>query len=337
MKRPIGYYVHHHGAGHRRRAEAIAAQLGGRMTMLGTGLGDAGIDLPDDRIDAGFDGEDGTSLRPAALHYAPLRHDGVRQRAAIISGWIAREQPALMVVDVSVEVALLARLCATPTVYVRLFGSRDDAPHLEAFRSAEALLAPWPEIWEHESAPPDLRRRTSYFPGVTPAFAGPTRQFGRPTAVVVYGGGGGRLAAVEQAAEATPDLDWVVLGEIQGEPVRRPDNLRFAGWVPDAPAWIAGAEFVVAGAGDGAVADVAAARRPFLCIPEQRPYREQTDKARVLERAGAAVVVDRWPEPGSWPALRAHLASLDRDALRPLADPHGAAKAAAWIEAIADR
>ena len=69
MTRPIGYYVHHHGAGHRARAMTIADAAGGRVVLLGTGLagrtGEHGfIDLPDDRMDDAFDGADGDADRP---------------------------------------------------------------------------------------------------------------------------------------------------------------------------------------------------------------------------------------------------------------------------------
>lgn len=70
-RRPIGYYVHHHRAGHRARAEAIAAAIDWPVVLLGTGLGTTGIDLCDDRpLSGSFDGVDETASRPAALHYA---------------------------------------------------------------------------------------------------------------------------------------------------------------------------------------------------------------------------------------------------------------------------
>ncbi len=94
VSRPIGYYVHHHGDGHRQRGLAIAAHAGGRMTLLGTGLagrtGDVpAIDLPDDRMPGTAFGAPDAERRPSALHYAPVDHDGIRQRVAAIAQWIA--------------------------------------------------------------------------------------------------------------------------------------------------------------------------------------------------------------------------------------------------------
>jgi hypothetical protein len=126
LSRPIGYYIHHHGHGHRQRAIAIGQSLDDVM-LMGTGLaGRTGnlpfLDLPDDRLDASFAGIDHAD-RPASLHYAPLDHEGIRQRIRRMAGWIAEARPRLMVVDVSAEVAMLARLASVPTVYVRLSGN----------------------------------------------------------------------------------------------------------------------------------------------------------------------------------------------------------------------
>ncbi|MBE7245990.1 MAG: glycosyltransferase, partial [Actinomycetospora chiangmaiensis] len=169
MTRGIGWYVHHQGAGHLQRARWVAAALPRPCTILGTlaGYDTTGldvIDLPDDRpldTDA-FDGRDGEAERPNALHYAPLNHPGVRARMTGIAEWVRQTEPALLVVDVSVEVALLARLLSVPTLVVRLAGTRTDQPHLEAFRSAERLLAPFPEALDGMVVPDWIRAKTQY-------------------------------------------------------------------------------------------------------------------------------------------------------------------------------
>ena len=58
-------------------------------------------------------------------------------------GW-RRTRRACMVVDVSVEVAVLARTMGVPTVVMGMPGARDDRPHQLAFRLADAIIAPWP-------------------------------------------------------------------------------------------------------------------------------------------------------------------------------------------------
>ncbi|HWC08014.1 MAG TPA: hypothetical protein VG458_03075, partial [Solirubrobacterales bacterium] len=114
---PIGYYVHHHGAGHAARAGAIAARLEGPLTMLSSlpasALSSAElVPLPPDAGGC----EDGL---PPDLHHAPLGSPGLARRMARIAAWIAERRPRLVVVDVSVEVAALVRLCGVPVVYVR--------------------------------------------------------------------------------------------------------------------------------------------------------------------------------------------------------------------------
>ena len=182
MTGKIGYYVHHHGAGHRQRAELIAAQLPTQITLLGTGLAGrvgnlACVDLPDDQLSGKRLGDDRKfgAQQPIALHFAPLAHDGVRKRVALMTDWIMRQHPDLMVVDVSVEVAMLARLASTPTVYVRLSGLRTDPAHLDAFRGAQALLEPFHSDLDDPAMPTWVRAKTYYAPGLTPRPRSPHR------------------------------------------------------------------------------------------------------------------------------------------------------------------
>lgn len=340
---PIGYYAHHQGEGHRHRAHAIARHLADRLVLIGAGVGegDAGLatlDLPDDRPcgDDSFNGRDGTSHRPGALHYAPLHHQGVRDRVAIFTAWVAKARPALLVVDVSVEIAMLARLAATPTVYVRLTGGRTDAPHLDAFRGARALIAPFDAALDDPEAPRWVRDKTLYIPGITRERA-PALDVEPADILVVIGAGGSALtgAALAQAAAATPERRWRVIGSV--EPAGPgPSNLAFAGWREDASEQIAAAAVVIGGAGDGLVSAVLAADRPFICLPEPRPFDEQVTKGQRLHHLGAAIVLPRWPEPADWPRLLKAAGALPPDARRRLHAPDGAARAAALIRALAD-
>jgi predicted glycosyltransferase len=337
---PIGYYVHHHGDGHRRRAIRIASQDPGRFVLIGTGLagraqGLTVIDLPDDRASEGFDGRDGSASRPRSLHYAPLHHAGVRRRAAMIADWIARAAPALMVVDVSVEIAMLSRLCATPTVCVRLGGVRNDPAHLEAFRGATALLSPWHMDLDSPETPDWVRQKTRYVAGLT---ASPATDAPRPdTVLVIRGGGGGQGhgEALAMAARSTPDLAWRAMGPFS-PPADPPANLAVLGWVEDTQAEIAAAGVVVGSAGDGVVSAVLAAGRPFVVLPEPRPFDEQGSKAARLDELGAAVGLDRWPAPDAWPAILARARALRRQDQTRLHDPGGPARAAAILSQIAD-
>lgn len=339
MTRPIGYYVHHHGDGHRQRALAIARAAGDAVTLVGTGLaGRTGaipaIDLADDRLSGElFDGRDHGD-RPASLHYAPVDHEGVRRRVARISKWIAEARPALMVIDVSAEVAMLARLASVPTVYVRLNGLRNDRPHREAFEAATALFAPFHAALDDEAIPDGVRRKTFYAPGLV----APTSVAGTDPdlvlGVVGRGGGVGDGTLWAEAARSVPERRWRVIGPCR-VPEHIPANLEICGWVDDADRMIAEAGIVVGAAGDGLVGSVIANRRPFLCLPEPRPYAEQMSKAARLSALGAAIVAPRWPAPHDWRDLLDRTAALDPAKLMSLDMTDGAGRAGRWLLALA--
>jgi predicted glycosyltransferase len=343
MTRPIGYYVHHHGDGHRRRALAIAqAAPPDTFTLIGTGLagrtdGIDCLDLCDDRLldNGDFDGRDDAAERPEALHYAPVHHDGIRQRVARLADWIALKQPSLMVVDVSVEIAMLARLAATPTVSVRIGGLRDDPAHRDAFRGAKALLAPFHQDLDDPATPAWVRAKTRFCPGLTTPLSLSEGERSA-TVLVVYGlgGAGGNSEELAAAARATPDLNWRVIGPAS-RPASRPANLSMLGWVADADAEIASAGVVIGAAGDGLVNTVIAAGVPFICLPEPRPFDEQASKARRLANLGAAIAIERWPDPSDWPVLMTAAHDLKPDDQRRLHDPDGARHAAEFLIAIA--
>ncbi len=334
-RRPIGYYVHHHGAGHRARAQAIAAVSEWPVVLLGTEIGEAGIDLADDRLSsAGFDGADAAAMRPAALHYAPLDHEGLRSRVAHITRWIATQRPALMVVDVSVEMAMLARLASVPVVYVRLNGDRSDAAHIDAFRGATALLAPFHRDLEWPGTPGWIRDKTCYLPGITAAAHGDPSQDNRILVVIGRGGSPGDGERIARAALACPDMQWRVVGPVT-PPIAQPANLDLVGWVDDPAHEIACAGLIIGAAGDGLVSAVLAADRPFVCIPEDRPFGEQQATAIALGALGAAIMLEAWPSAVQWPSLIRQAKMLSSHARKGLHDPRGATATANWLATMA--
>jgi hypothetical protein len=300
-------------------------------------MGSQGMDLADDRLDTGaFDGADCSHCRPDSLHYAPLDHEGIRSRVAAITRWIDVHRPALMVIDVSVEVAMLARLASVPVVYVRLNGDRTDTPHLEAFRSAVALLAPFHQDLEVSSTQPWIREKTRYLPGIT---AGRPASVSAPerTILIVVGRGGqaGNGETFAKAARRCPQWRWRVIGPCSA-PHDRPSNLEILGWVQDPDGEIAHSSLVVGAAGDGLVGSVLAADRPFICIAQDRPYDEQRATAQRLGEVGAALVLGGWPEPERWPLLIIDALALPPQARRKLCEPDGVRLAAEWLNGIAD-
>jgi hypothetical protein len=250
---------------------------------------------------------------PTELHFAPLGSLGLAARMATIAGWIDSWRPDLLLVDVSVEVAMLARLSGVPFAYLRQSGARDDPPHQLAYRWAAGLLAPFAERLERET-PSWIGEKTEYVGGIT-RFDGAPRPAGAADGhrrVLVLDGCG--PLAGEIAAAAT---EWEVLSP-------RPVELDL----------LTSCAVLVAPGGANAVAEAAFARRGLVCVPQPRPFAEQAARGEDLERDGAAVVIWGPVEPGQWPALleeaRARAVALER-----WADGEGAARAADYLVALA--
>src|SRR5947207_2777263 len=63
------------------------------------------------------------------------------------------------------------------------------------------------------------------------------------------------------------------------------------------------ADVVITHGGLNAVAEVAAARKPAVVVPQDRPHGEQRATARALAQVGLAVIADPWPQDAAWPSL----------------------------------
>ena len=98
-----------------------------------------------------------------------------------------------------------------------------------------------------------------------------------------------------------------------------------------------GADVVVTHAGQSCIADVAAAQRPAVIIPQPRPYDEQQATSRVLRQYRLAVVLRRWPDQRAWPALVTQAQASGPDRWRRWNIRGAAARAADAIEATARR
>lgn len=309
----IGIYVHHHGGGHAARTGAIGAALlerGAAVTYLSSlparrlGPGEV-VTLP---LDTDLGTEPGPT--PAELHFAPLGSAGLTGRMANVAAWISAQRPDLVLVDVSVEVAMLVRLCGVRFAYLRQSGRRDDPAHRLAYRWAAGLLAPDPEWLEPVGTPACIREKTGHVGAVT-RFDGCPRPAGRnrPRRAVVLGEGGEELAATIAAAAG----GWKVLGP-------RPVDLDL----------LASCAVVVAPAGANTVAEAAFARCGLVCVPHPRPFAEQVARGADLRRHRAAVVLPVEGTVANWSSLLEEARSRRR-ALADWADGEGAGRAADYL------
>ena len=94
---------------------------------------------------------------------------------------------------------------------------------------------------------------------------------------------------------------------------------------------------VIAHAGQGCIADIAAAQKPAIIIAQGRPFDEQVATAQTLARAGLAVVIDDWPDLDAWPALIAAARALEPDRWTRWQTAGSAARAAQAVARVADR
>ncbi|WP_424186357.1 glycosyltransferase [Actinokineospora sp. G85] len=337
----IAYYAHHHGSGHRHRATAIARRLS--SPVIGLSSAERPADWPGEWVRlsedaAGVDPVRDDATAAGLLHWAPVGHPGHLARTHAISAVLATRGVRLLVADVSAEVAVLARLHGVPVVVMAQPGARTDPAHLLAYGLARRLLAPWPARPQPDW-PPEWLAKTTHLGAVSrfdPAPGGPVRE---RHVLVLWGSGGLDVSAdqLRAAASATPGWSWEVAGPRAPSTGADPSNLRWLGWVADPWAALRSAGVVVTHAGQNAVAEVAAARRPAVVVPQERPFGEQHATAGALDRAGLAVVSPTWPDPAAWPAALDRAARLGGEAWSSWSDGRGADRAAAELEALARR
>jgi hypothetical protein len=332
----IAYYVHHQGSGHAHRAAAIAAHLRTPVVGMGSGPSPAGwpgrwVALPGD-ADEGDAG--GTVADPTAhgtLHWAPRRHPGLRERMQLISEALAGA--SLLVVDVSVEVALLGRLHGVPVVIMAQPGDRTDRPHRLAYDLADRLLAPWPSRAE-PGWPASWTAKTVHLGGLSRFDGRSTRSPQGRRVLALWGSGGLDVgaAALRDAAAATPDWDWTVAGP---EPAGAPAGLAWRGWIDDVWPELDAAGVVVTHAGQNAVAEVAAARRAAVIVPQRRPHGEQVATGEALRRARLGVVTPVWPAAPAWPGVLEEAVARGGAGWSAWSPGDGAARAAALLDGLA--
>lgn len=292
----VAYYAHHHGTGHLRHAVNIARLDAVELLVTGTPP-PGGIPALPGRArfaalppDVGPDGpfEPGPG---SYLHYAPAA-PAVRQRFASLHRLWQEFAPDAVVVDVSVEVAVFARLCGYPVIHRRMHGARTDTPHRLAYESVNGLIAYFPETIEEPEHLALHGSKSTYLGMLAPSGApAPGTVPVRPRTVTVQtslGGSGVQLSDVLRAARRTPDWQWEVMGRTAGTPKDLPGNVQLLGVVTDPGPRLAAADVIVTSGGHNAVAAAAAAARPVLVIPEPRPFREQELFAGALTAAGAA-------------------------------------------------
>lgn len=362
MNRPIGYFVHHQGRGHAERCIAIVNALPStRPVRLFCARTDLFPDLPEhvtlSMIPSLFEatGAENTVLAdqptPRTLHCAPLGWPGIREAMGQIADWFAKADPALMICDVSAEIAQLSRICSVPHIKILQHGDRDDEGHQAAYDGAVGLLAPFSERLAQPEWTPQRRRQIFFAGGLGMSDPLPEKEVARTRIgvapdremILVMSGGGGSgftLAPLSVGARYRPEALWVTIGAMERDwHATEPGNIVHRGWVANALDYIAAADCIVSSTGNTTCQQILSARKPWLAIPEWRYFDEQHRKAECLQSAGMAVTFPRLPGSGpAWAkALEETYRRHDPDLQSAAIDEMPAARTAQWIEGLIAR
>lgn len=239
-KRPLVFFAHHQGRGHANRTMAIAEQIPAERPLHILTANPAQFDAitPDAEITE-LPNMIGAPSRsealhgeptPSIMHCVPLGVDEMRRHMQIIANTLGEIDPAIFVIDVSAEIALLARIMSVPAISIRMHGSRGDTGHLAAYEASVGMLAPFVEAIEQEDYPVWARERTFYTGGLCTT-DGPLlerekarERLGLPadksiTLVIAGGGGSGNpYAPLTVAARASSPMRC---GSSQGLYIKR--------------------------------------------------------------------------------------------------------------------
>ncbi|CAN5398683.1 hypothetical protein BH09ACT10_BH09ACT10_06650 [soil metagenome] len=245
----------------------------------------------------------------------------------MVSDWISKARPRLMVVDVSVEIALLARLHGVPIVSFVLPGKRGDKPHRLVHGISRALLAAWPASAEGMVTGLSTDAQSRLVPvgaisRFSPCGSSATPHAGRRRVVVLNGAGGSAFVggAIDRAREQAVGWDWHVLG------------MNADTWLEDPERLMRSATVIVTQAGQNSIAEVAALRKAAVVIPQRRPFEEQHATAAELgRRVWPTIVRPHFPVTG-WDDLLNEAARLDGSKWSAWCDGRGAQRAAAVID-----
>jgi hypothetical protein len=298
----VGFYIHHHGSGHIMRAITIVKKMSNvEVTFLGSNLEPYKSMIPPSVkcIDLPLDVAIETDINaiednhPSCFHYAPLNIKGIQERNNLLTNFFLEASPLLFIVDVSAEIALFARLCGIPTILIRQTGNRLDPAHTFAYESAEVLIAPYAESMS--SGNEEVFRHKTYYSG------GFSRYTGMPvllnevkgTIAVLVGSGGTSINQHFLNMLAAQCSEWAihVLGDILFTDFTPAPNLILHGKIGDPIDLLASASIVIGNAGHNTVMEMADLNKRFICIPEIRPFDEQTEKAALLKVNNHATII----------------------------------------------
>lgn len=318
----IAFYVHHHGSGHLMRTLQILKHLkNNKIILFGSGLSEVDK-LPDNvelvhlPLDVPEASQQALSEQRdlSMLHYAPLLVSGVTDRVAILTAAFKKFFPLILVVDVSVEVTLLARLSAIPTIVVRQHGQRMDVAHLMAYESAEKLIAPFSNSLHIEKE--DWVFKKTVFTGGFSRFDGKKSNLAivKNRIAILIGSGGSSINSkfINHLASECTGFEFHILGKIS--PGEHLANVRYLQHCTDPFDELSKAAIIIGNTGHNTVMEVASLNKHFIGIPEPRPFFEQEEKAASIKsRSGVEIIHPLEIYQVNWPQILSDLCQSEVD------------------------
>lgn len=328
---PIGYYVHHHGTGHLRRALNIIKHISRPVVIFSELLppddlpkNATYVQLPSDAIPGYQQPSD------SVFHYTPYGKATFQRNRLLVDSWQTMKIQQLYV-DVSIEVAVLAKLHGLTVGHNVMHGVRIDQPHSYGYDACDYLLA----CMAPEFDIPTNRTtstQTIYSGGISRFEKRPPQplQTCRNVAVLLS-------PKAEQTvqndlirlAKQTPDITWHCIGFTTNRPLT---NVVPHGSIDDPLPLLQTADVIIGAGGNNTIMELASLGKPFICIPESRPYDEQLTAAKQLDSLQAAIHLDHFPTPSNWHSTLEAVHQLDLKAFNALVSDNAAQVAASVIE-----
>ena len=294
----IGYYAHQHGSGHCRYGELLANYFRDDLTVFTSydyqfSEGVHYIKLEDENPD-GSTCQQNQVEPPYYLHYSPVGQKSIQKRSLQLLQGIIDRNIKLLIVDVSAEIAALARSSSIPYAYIKLPGNRGDKGHLAAFQGAVFIIAYYPENFEDPGTPEWVRNKTIYLGFQSRNTSSPgfrtAEKIDNLTVISGKGGNENLRKSLPAIVRRFRNATITVLGEFERQPEF--PNVQYKGFVEDINAYLSHSDLIVANCGMNTVSEIVRLKKPFLAIPEKRPFKEQTSMAFHLVQNGLALDIE---------------------------------------------
>lgn len=297
----LSYYAHHHGSGHCNYAQIFSKAFDYESVIFTSSNFQFNPNVKIEKLASEDPDGTGTDQKfippPAYLHYSPVGQKTIQHRSAQILNRIIREEVKLLIIDVSAEIAALARSASIPYSYVRLPGERNDPGHLQAFQGAVFLLAYFPEAFESPNTPTWVKEKTIYL-GFFNRFSKIEylkfkSQNNYIKNVVVLSGKGGNEELLKALSRLQKRFHYSEINVYGAEDLRlQQGNLRFKKPTINLLKTLERADLIVANCGLNLTSEILETGKPFLSIPETRPFNEQEYMHAFLMRNKLALDLD---------------------------------------------